>query len=58
MKVKEVKSVIYADLLMETKVSEEPIQKNESDSSKMICYTFKPEHVNVNYTYAIEWEFE
>lgn len=43
---------------LETKVSEEPIQKNESDSSKMICYTFKPEHVNVNYTYAIEWEFE
>ncbi len=57
-KVKEVKSVIYADLLMETKVSEEPIQKNESGCSDMICYTFKPEYVNVNYTYAIEWEFE
>lgn len=57
-KVKEVKSVIYADLLMETKVSEEPIPKNECGSSEIICYTFKPEHVNVNYTYAIEWEFE
>lgn len=56
--VKNVKSVVYADLTMETKVSEECLEEVKSDTDSGIHYKFSPENVNVNYTYAIEWEFE
>ncbi len=57
--VKNVRKVIYADLSMETKIEDKKIYTCvKTKSEDVLTYTFKPSVVNVNYTYAIEWEFE
>lgn len=60
--VKNVRKVIYADLEMQLKVKEEDVEPSTSveatiSDANIVEYSFQPDVVNVNYTYAIEWEF-
>lgn len=55
-KVKDVKFTVYADLEMKTKINEEKIQPI-CDQIDEIIYERVIENANVNYTYALEWQF-
>lgn len=57
--VENVRWAVYADLSMEIKVEEGKIDHTtESESENMIRYEFSPDVANINYTYAIEWDFK
>lgn len=50
-----VRATVYADLKMETKVKTEEIKEKKDECNEV--YEKEIENANVNYTYAIEWEF-
>ena len=57
--VENVRWAVYADLSMEIKVEEGKLDHTtESESENMIRYEFSPDVANINYTYAIEWDFK
>lgn len=51
-----VKSRVYADFNMNILVKEEDVIQEEN--SDELIFNFKIKDANVNYTYAIEWEFK
>lgn len=54
--VDKVSFVEYADLDMKLKIDEETINPISEDE-QLLTYEYSVENANVNYTYAIEWEF-
>ena len=50
------KTTMYADLEMKTKIKESNIQGNLMDN--YVEFVYEISDANVNYTYAIEWNFE
>ena len=53
---RDVKTTMYADLEMKTKIKESNIQGNLMDN--YVEFVYEISDANVNYTYAIEWNFE
>ena len=51
-----VRSSIYADFNMDILVEQTDIKLDEQTDEQI--YVFKIQNANVNYTYAIEWEFK
>ena len=51
-----VRAVIYADLKMETLISETPLIELP-DCGERTVYEYPIINANINYTYAIEWTF-
>lgn len=51
-----VRAVIYADLKMETRISETPLIELP-DCGERTVYEYPIINANINYTYAIEWTF-
>lgn len=57
--VENVRWTIYADLSMEIKIKEGGLScTEENEIEDVIRYEFSPDVANVNYTYAIEWDFK
>lgn len=52
-------ATIYADLEMETQISQKKLKKRK-DNPDPLCevYEYSINNANINYTYAIEWEFK
>lgn len=55
--VENVRWSVYADLSMEIKIGEGEIVPAETEGDD-VRYEFSPSVANVNYTYAIEWDFQ